>query len=147
MINEVSDLDENTIEEWLIDNGGLDVFDDYKDIIFTDNDSLKNFNNCIKDILPKLNSDKKVKLYEMLKNIFVQIMVLENYTGVAIVGFETDKLFPSCTLFKIRYIYDDKFIFDNIENDEVGGENGVIFAPFAQTDIIELFFNKFGYIN
>lgn len=49
-------------------------------------------------------------------------MVLENYTGVAIVGFETDKLFPSCTLFKIRYIYDDKFIFDNVENDEVGGK-------------------------
>jgi hypothetical protein len=66
-------------------------------------------------------------------------MVLENYTGVAIVGFESDKLFPSCTLFKIRYIYDDKFLFDDIENDEVGGDKGVIFAPLAQTDVIELF--------
>ena len=139
MVNEVSNLDENTIDEWLIDNGGLDVFDEYKDIIFIDNDSLENFNNCLKDILPELNSDKKVKLHEVLKNIFVQIMVLENYTGVAIVGFETDKLFPSCTLFKIRYIYDDKFIFDNVENDEVGGKKGVIFAPLAQTDVIELF--------
>lgn len=139
MVNEVSNLDENTIDEWLIDNGGLDVFDEYKDIIFIDNDSLENFNNCLKDILPELNSDKKVKLHEVLKNIFVQIMVLENYTGVAIVGFETDKLFPSCTLFKIRYIYEDKFIFDNVENDEVGGKKGVIFAPLAQTDVIELF--------
>ena len=66
-------------------------------------------------------------------------MVLENYTGVAIVGFESDKLFPSCTLFRIRYLYDDKFLFDDIENDEVGGDKGVIFAPLAQTDVIELF--------
>lgn len=139
MVNEVSNLDENTIDEWLLDNEGLDVFDTYKDIIFTDDNSLENFNNCLKDILPELNSDKKAKTHEVLKNIFVQIMVLENYTGVAIVGFETDKLFPSCTLFKIRYIYDDKFIFDNIENDEVGGKKGVIFAPLAQTDVIELF--------
>ncbi len=139
MVNEVSNLDENTIDEWLLDNKGLDVFDTYKDIIFTDDDSLENFNNCLKDILPELNSDKKAKIHEVLKNIFVQIMVLENYTGVAIVGFETDKLFPSCTLFKIRYIYDDKFVFDNIENDEVGGKKGVIFAPLAQTDVIELF--------
>ena len=139
MANEVSNLDENTIDEWLIDNGGLDVFNDYKDIIFTDDDSLENFNSCLNDICPELNSDMKVKLHDVLKNIFVQVMILENYTGVAIVGFETDKLFPSCSLFKIRYIYDDKFIFDNIENDEVGGEKGVIFAPLAQTDVIELF--------
>ncbi|WP_407421154.1 hypothetical protein [Methanobrevibacter sp.] len=139
MAKEVSNLDENTIENWLIDNGNLDVFDLYKDKIFKDEISLENFNNSLNDILPELNSDKKYRLHEVLKNIFVQVMVLENYTGVAIVGFETDKLFPSCTLFKIRYIYDDKFIFDDIENDEVGGKKGVIFAPLAQTDVIELF--------
>ena len=52
MVNEVSNLDENTIDEWLLDNEGLDVFDTYKDIIFTDDNSLENFNNCLKDILP-----------------------------------------------------------------------------------------------
>ena len=68
-------------------------------------------------------------------------MVLENFTGVAIVGFEKDKLFPSCTLFKIRYLFDDKFIFDDIENDGVG-QKVVIFAPLAQTDVIESFFSS-----
>ncbi|WP_296890600.1 hypothetical protein [uncultured Methanobrevibacter sp.] len=140
MANEVNNLDENTIEKWLLDNGNLDVFDKYKDIIFIDDDSLINFNNCLNSIIPEfLDSDKIDEFHDVLKNIFVQVMVLENYTGVAIVGFETDKLFPSCTLFKIRYIYDDKFIFDDIKNDEVGGKKGVIFAPLAQTDVIELF--------
>lgn len=140
MVNEVSNLDENTIGEWLIKNQCPDVFDKYKDIIFKENGLLKDFNNCINNILPELlNSDKKTELHNLLRNIFIQIMVLENYTGVAIVGFESDKLFPSCTLFKIRYIYDDKFLFDDIENDEVGGDKGVIFAPLAQTDVIELF--------
>jgi hypothetical protein len=140
MVNEVSNLDENTIEEWLIKNQCPDVFDKYKDIIFKENGLLKDFNNCINNILPELlNSDKKTELHNLLRNIFIQIMVLENYTGVAIVGFESDKLFPSCTLFKIRYIYDDKFLFDDIKNDEVGGDKGVIFAPLAQTDVIELF--------
>ena len=140
MVNEVSNLDENTIEEWLIKNQCPDVFDKYKNIIFNENGLLKDFNNCINNILPELlNSDKKTELHNLLRNIFIQIMVLENYTGVAIVGFESDKLFPSCTLFKIRYIYDDKFLFDDIENDEVGGDKGVIFAPLAQTDVIELF--------
>ena len=139
MVNEVSNLDENTIDDWLIDKEGSVAFDNYKDIIFTEDNSLENFNTCLNDICPELNSNKKAKLQEVLKNIFVQIMVLENYTGVAIVGFETDKLFPSCTLFKIRYIYDDKFIFDNVENDKVDDKKGVIFAPLAQTDVIELF--------
>lgn len=140
MVNEVSNLDENTIEEWLIKNQCPDIFDKYKNIIFNENGLLKDFNNCINNILPELlNSDKKTELHNLLRNIFIQIMVLENYTGVAIVGFESDKLFPSCTLFKIRYIYDDKFLFDDIENDEVGGDKGVIFAPLAQTDVIELF--------
>ena len=139
MIGEINNLDENTIEEWLINNSSPNVFDKYKDKIFNDNDSLKDFNNCLNDIIPKSLSSNKSVLLDVLKNIFVQVMILENYTGVAIVGFENDKLFPSCTLFKIRYIHGDKFIFDNIENDEVGGEKGVIFAPLAQTDVIELF--------
>ena len=142
MNDEVEALDENTIEEWFINNQDLNVFEDYADIIFTDNDSLENFNNFINDITPEfLDSDKKSKFNEILRNIFVQIMVLENYTGVAIVGFERDKLFPSCTLFKIRYVYDDKFIFDEVTNDEVG-DNAVIFAPLAQTDVIESFFTS-----
>lgn len=142
MNDEVSALDENTIEEWFINNQDLNVFEDYKDIIFTDTDTLENFNILIKDIAPEfLDSDKKSKFQGILRNIFVQIMVLENYTGVAIVGFERDKLFPSCTLFKIRYVYDDKFIFDEITNDEVG-EKAVIFAPLAQTDVIESFFTS-----
>ena len=144
MGDEVSAFDENTIEEWFINNQDLNVFEDYKDIIFTDNDSLENFNNIICDIAPEfLDLDKKSKFKRILRNIFVQIMVLENYTGVAIVGFERDKLFPSCTLFKIRYIYDDKFIFDEITNDEVG-KKAVIFAPLAQTDVIESFFTSMG---
>ena len=142
MNDEVSALDENTIEEWFINNRDLNVFEDYKDIIFTHNESLENFNNLINDITPEfLDSDKKSKFQKILRNIFVQIMVLENYTGVAIVGFERDKLFPSCTLFKIRYIYDDKFLFDEITNNEVG-EKAVIFAPLAQTDVIESFFTS-----
>ena len=144
MNDEVSALDENTIEEWFINNQDLNVFEDYKDIIFTHNESLENFNNLINDITPEfLDSDKKSKFQKILRNIFVQIMVLENYTGVAIVGFERDKLFPSCTLFKIRYIYDDKFLFDEITNNEVG-EKAVIFAPLAQTDVIESFFTSIG---
>ncbi len=140
MAKEVNNLDENTIEEWLVKNQCPDVFDKYKDIIFKESESLNDFNNCINNILPEsLNSDEKTELHKLLRNIFIQIMVLENYTGVAIVGFESDKLFPSCTLFRIRYLYDDKFLFDDIENDEVGGDKGVIFAPLAQTDVIELF--------
>jgi len=139
MGDEVSAFDENTIEEWFINNQDLNVFEDYKDIIFTDNDSLENFNNIICDIAPEfLDLDKKSKFKRILRNIFVQIMVLENYTGVAIVGFERDKLFPSCTLFKIRYIYDDKFIFDEITNDEVG-KKAVIFAPLAQLMLLNHF--------
>lgn len=142
MTNEINDYNENTIGDWLINNSGLDVFDEYKDIIFTDEDSLKNFNDSINGIVPEfLNLDKKDEFLEIMRNLFVQIMVLENFTGVAIVGFEKDKLFPSCTLFKIRYIYDDKFIFDDIENDSVG-KKAVIFAPLAQTDVIESFFTS-----
>ena len=35
MTNEINDYNENTIGDWLINNSGLDVFDEYKDIIFT----------------------------------------------------------------------------------------------------------------
>ena len=141
MANEINDYNENTIDDWLINNSSLDVFDEYKNIIFTD-DSLKNFNDSLNGIVPEfLNSDKKDQFLEIMRNLFVQIMFLENFTGVAIVGFEKDKLFPSCTLFKIRYIYDDKFIFDDIENDSVG-QKAVIFAPLAQTDVIESFFTS-----
>ena len=141
MANEINDYNENTIDDWLINNSSLDVFDEYKNIIFSD-DSLKNFNDSLNGIVPEfLNSDKKDQFLEIMRNLFVQIMFLENFTGVAIVGFEKDKLFPSCTLFKIRYIYDDKFIFDDIENDSVG-QKAVIFAPLAQTDVIESFFTS-----
>lgn len=142
MTNEINNQDENTIDDWLINNSGMDVFEEYKDIVFTDDESLKNFNDCLNGIVPEfLNPDKKAEFLEIMRNLFVHFMVLENYTGVAIVGFEKDKLFPSCTLFKIRYVYDDKFIFDDIENDEVG-KKAVIFAPLAQTDVIESFFTS-----
>ena len=141
MSNEINSLDENTIDEWLINKSAIDIFDKYKDVIFND-DSLIKFNGCLNSIVPEfLDSDKKEVFLEILRNIFVQIMVLENFTGVAIVGFEKDKLFPSCPLFKIRYLFDDKVIFDDIENDGVG-QKVVIFAPLAQTDVIESFFTS-----
>ena len=62
MVNEVSNLDENTIDDWLIDKEGSVAFDNYKDIIFTEDNSLENFNKCLNDICTELNSNKKSKL-------------------------------------------------------------------------------------
>lgn len=140
MTKEIKNLNENTTEEWINNNINLNVFNTYKDMIFTNHDILEKFNNCLNRLVPEfLDSDNKTKFHEILRNIFVQVMILEDYTGITIVGFESERLFPACTLFKIRYLFDDKFIFDNVETDQVDSKKAVIFAPLAQTDVIDSF--------
>lgn len=128
------------INKFLNKNETSNNFNKYKNIIFKNNNELNNFKNKMKKFSNQIKKDNK--LYNYLLDAFIDF-ILNNYTGISIVGFEKEKLLPSAFSFKIIYLYDDEFIFENIWKDEINNKNNVIVKPFAQIDVIESFLNGF----
>lgn len=77
----------------------------------------------------------------LFKRLFIKRFVLDGFTGIVIAGFNRENLFPSYVHFKIIVLDGFKFIFDDCEDDCVGGETAVILKPFAQINAITNFLN------
>lgn len=86
--------------------------------------------------------------YDIFIENFIKFFIWEkfvnNFTGIVLAGFETDKLFPSCIEYKIIYLYDEKFITcDYVENEVSLEKDGdVVVKSFAQSDVIMTFLNS-----
>lgn len=82
------------------------------------------------------NSDEVM----LLKRIFFENKIYNQFTGVVISGFNQNDLFPSSINFKIIPI-DNTFIIEDVEEDSVNHEISVVLTPFAQIDTITNFLN------
>jgi len=111
---------------------------------FTQED-LEKVNNNFKETTEMYENEENYDIF--LKNLvkfFIWEKFFNNFTGIVIAGFEGDKLFPSCIAYKIIYLYDEKFITCDFEENEVSlkKDGDVIVKSFAQSDVIITFLNS-----
>jgi hypothetical protein len=63
------------------------------------------------------------------------------YAGIVIAGYGEDKLYPSCTSFKLYGIYHDEFIITDDEYFNINNDNIQYIKPFAQEDVMNCYIN------
>lgn len=141
----------------LIENLDEDFFQRVINFVAPDNNLIQEvYNSFTQDFLKKVINKFKEKTdnykieknYEMfidnLVNFFIWEKFVKNFTGIVLAGFEKDKLFPSCIAYKIIYLYDEKFITCDFEENEVSSkkDGDVVVKSFAQSDVIMTFLNS-----
>ncbi len=111
---------------------------------FTKKD-LKRVNVQFKEKSDKYKKEEHYeKFIENLTKFFIWEKFVNNFTGIVLAGFERDKVFPSCIAYKIIYLYDEKFITCDFEENEVSSQKDgdVVVKSFAQSDVIMTFLNS-----
>ena len=85
-------------------------------------------------------ADKEEDFIQRIFNLFIYEMFVKSFTGVVLSGFDEDRLFPRDYSFKIFYLYDGKFICDDLKDYDILKNNiDVIVEVFAQDDVIKTF--------
>ena len=113
----------------------------YEKLLFENEDFKKVYDSKIKELANNIEYDDEIDLVILLKRIFIKRWVLDEFIGIVIAGFNKENLFPSYMHFKIIILDGVKFIFDDFEEDCVGGETAVILKPFARTNVISNLLN------
>lgn len=73
-------------------------------------------------------------------NYTIDEIFVKNYTGIVMSGFDENSLFPSCSSFKICYLYDEKYVLCDFQQYKISPEEGdVRINMFAQADVINTF--------
>ena len=100
---------------------------------------LKNNESNLEKLIPKsIKENEKEGFLESLKKYFVRVAYLENLTGMVIVGFDEEKLFPSYVEFIITYLFDNNFLFNTVNEFELN-MGQVHIKTLAQRDVINTF--------
>jgi hypothetical protein len=134
--NIIKDLDEETMD---LDDK---KYEKYEKLLFENKEFKKIYTPQIQEVTKNINyKDNIIDLVVLFKKLFIKRFVLEDYIGIVIAGFNKENLFPSFMHFKIIILDNVKFIFDDFEEDCVGGEKSVILQPFAQINTITNFLN------
>ena len=96
------------------------------------------------NICSQLNKDSNELFIENFKKFFILELFVKQFTGIALAGFDEEKLFPCCCCFKIIYLFDEKFITYDFEYNEISLENDgfVVVKALAQYDVIQTFLNS-----
>ena len=113
----------------------------YEQLLFENLDFKKVYDSKITELANNIECDDDIDLVVLLKRVFIKRWVLDEYIGIVIAGFNRENLFPAYMHFKIIVLDGVNFIFDDFEEDCVGGETAVILKPFAQTNVISNFLN------
>ena len=113
----------------------------YEQLLFENLDFKKVYDSKITELANNIECDDDIDLVVLLKRVFIKRWVLDEFIGIVIAGFNRENLFPAYMHFKIIVLDGVKFIFDDFEEDCVGGETAVILKPFAQTNVISNFLN------
>lgn len=122
----------NILHQIIPENLSIDLDKYVKKVNSVDFDSY--FEEQVKELLD--NSDE----ITLLKKIFFENKIYNQFTGVVISGFNQDDLFPSSISFKIITI-DNSFVIEHIEENSVNKETSVVLTPFAKVDTITNFLN------
>lgn len=89
----------------------------------------------------KFPHDKDIFINNFI-NYIIEEIFSKNFTGIVLAGFDKDCFFPSCTSFKVCYLYDDEYILCDFQHDTLSPEDGdVRINMFAQHDAILTFLN------
>lgn len=134
--NIIKDLDEETMD---LDDK---KYEKYEKLLFKNKEFKRIYTSKIQEVTQNIKyKDNLIDLVVLFKKLFIKRFVLEDYIGIVIAGFNKENLFPSFMHFKIITLDDVNFIFDDCEEDCVGGEKAVILQPFAQINTITNFLN------
>ncbi len=113
----------------------------YEKLLFENKEFERIYDSKIQEVSENIICDDDVDLVVLFKKLFIKRFVLDGFIGIVIAGFNRENLFPSYMHFKIIVLDGVKFIFDDCEEDCVGGETAVILKPFAQINAITNFLN------
>ena len=113
----------------------------YEKLLFENKEFKRIYDSKIHEVTRNIKCDEDIDLVVLFKRVFIKRFVLDGFTGIVIGGFNRENLFPSYMHFKIIVLDGFKFIFDDCEEDCVGGETAVILKPFAQINAITNFLN------
>lgn len=113
----------------------------YEKLLFENEEFERIYDSKIQEVTQNIKCDEDIDLVVLFKRLFIKRFVLDGFTGIVIAGFNRENLFPSYVHFKIIVLDGFKFIFDDCEDDCVGGETAVILKPFAQINAITNFLN------
>ncbi|WP_295603233.1 hypothetical protein [uncultured Methanobrevibacter sp.] len=114
----------------------------YEKLLFENKEFERIYDSKIQEVSENIIcDDDDVDLVVLFKKLFIKRFVLDGFIGIVIAGFNRENLFPSYMHFKIIVLDGVKFIFDDCEEDCVGGETAVILKPFAQINAITNFLN------
>lgn len=130
--NFIKHISEETIN---IDN------EKYEKLLFENDEFERIYDSKIQEVTQNIKCAEDIDLVVLFKRLFIKRFVLDGFTGIVIAGFNRENLFPSYVHFKIIVLDGFKFIFDDCEDDCVGGETAVILKPFAQINAITNFLN------
>ena len=120
----------------VVSNVNFDDLHEYSDEIII---NLKENENKFNELIPdEIQEDRRKIFLEDLKKFFVYNVYIEPFTGIVIAGFNKDRLFPSYIEFKITYLFDEKFILNELNQLNIKG-NQVHVRPLAQDDVINTF--------
>lgn len=135
-LDEIPNFIKHIMEETTnIDNGK------YEKLLFENKEFERIYDSKIQEVSENIICDDDVDLVVLFKKLFIKRFVLDGFIGIVIAGFNRENLFPSYMHFKIIVLDGVKFIFDDCEEDCVGGETAVILKPFAQINAITNFLN------
>lgn len=136
------DLDEipNFIKHIMEETTNIDN-EKYEKLLFENKEFERIYDSKIQEVSENIICDDDVDLVVLFKKLFIKRFVLDGFIGIVIAGFNRENLFPSYMHFKIIVLDGVKFIFDDCEEDCVGGETVVILKPFAQINAITNFLN------
>lgn len=135
-LDEIPNFIKHIMEETTnIDNGK------YEKLLFENKEFERIYDSKIQEVSENIICDDDVDLVVLFKKLFIKRFVLDGFVGIVIAGFNRENLFPSYMHFKIIVLDGVKFIFDDCEEDCVGGETAVILKPFAQINAITNFLN------
>lgn len=113
----------------------------YEKLLFENEEFKRIYDSKIQEVTRNIKCEEDIDLVVLFKRLFIKRFVLDRFTGIVIAGFNRENLFPSYVHFKIIVLDGFKFIFDDCEEDCVGGETAVILKPFAQINAITNFLN------
>ena len=113
----------------------------YEKLLFENEEFKRIYDSKIQEVTRNIKCEEDIDLIVLFKRLFIKRFVLDRFTGIVIAGFNRENLFPSYVHFKIIVLDGFKFIFDDCEEDCVGGETAVILKPFAQINAITNFLN------
>jgi hypothetical protein len=92
----------------------------------------------------KLKRDAKYT-NRILKSVFHEIIYpfseYEDYSGIVIAGYGVDELFPVCFEIKLGELISNRLRYSISPKKEISQENTALVKPFAQRDMVDVFFS------